>query len=508
MAYDFAQYCIDSGFVEAELTDVQKTALQAGYKAKTAPPPAPAQPPTPEKPTATLDSILEAGRAERERVQRVTELVASFVTERPSMIEQAEAVGRQAIEGKWTEQATELAILRLGREVGSSINLLSRGTPEVDGKVVEAAVCMTGGLEMIEKEYDERTLDAAKRNFRHGLSIGELVMMAARRNGFRGTSLRGNLHDALKAAFRADPEPRGIRAEGTSTYSIPDVVSNVANKFLRVGFEAVDQAWRQMSAIRSVKDFKTATTIALTGGEMYKKVAPSGELKHGNISDLAYTNKADTYGSLLAIGRADLINDDTGALTSAGRRVGRGGALKLNDLFWSTFLANSSFFTSGNNNVSTGAGSALSLAGLVAADQTFQLQTDPDGFPLGIMPALLVVPPALRITALNLMNSTFIVSGNTSGLPDSNAFAGAYNVVSSPYMQNSSYTGNSNAAWYLLASPNDMPVIEVAFLNGVQMPTVETTQAEFEILGIALRGYFDVGVALQEFRGGVRSAGS
>jgi hypothetical protein len=434
--------------------------------------------------------------------------VGNFITERPGCVEQVEALSRQAIEGKWDVQALELALLRLGRHTASSISLLSRGSPEIGQKVIEAAVCMTGGLETIEKEYDAGTLEAAHTHFRHGLSIGELVLMSARRNGFRGDSLRGNLPGALRAAFRADQDAQQIRAEGTSTYTIPDVVSNVANKFLRVGFEAVDQAWRRMSAIRSVKDFKQTTTVALTGGELYKQVAPSGELKHGSIGDLAYNNQASTYGTLLAIGRQDLINDDTGALTSAGRRVGRGGALKLNDIFWTVFLNNSSFFTSGHSNVSTGGGSALALAGLQTADSTFVTQTDPDGFPLGVSARLLVVPSALRITALNLMNSTFIVSGNTTGLPDGNAFAGAYEVVSSPYMSNSTYTGNSSAAWYILADPNDLPVIEVAFLNGVQMPTVETTQAEFEILGIAMRGYFDFGVSLQEYRGGVRSAGS
>ena len=493
---NFEQWCVQNGFVAAELTDVQRTALEASFKAQTKP-----------KETPKLEDVLEAAKKEEARREKITQLVAAFIGERPSLIDVAEAISRQAIEGKWTEQQTELELLRAGRNVGASISLLSRGTPDISGKVIEAALCKEGNYENLEKDYDAATLEAMDKHFRHGLSIGELILMGARRSGYRGNSLRSNLPDALRAAFRADPE-RGIRAEGTSTYTIPDIVSNVANKFLRVGFEAVDQAWRRMSAIRSVKDFKQTTTVALTGGEMYGKVAPSGELKHGSIGDRVYNNQASTYGTLLAISRTDLINDDTGALTSAGRRVGRGGALKLNDLFWSTFLNNSSFFTSGNNNVSTGAGSALGLAGLQTADSTFRTQTDPDGFPLGVQPTLLVVPSALRITAMNLMNSTFIVSGNTTGLPNSNSFAGAYDVVSSPYMSNSSYTGNSTAAWYLLADPNDLPVIEVAFLNGVEMPTVETTQAEFEILGIAMRGFFDFGVATQEFRGGVRSNGS
>jgi hypothetical protein len=184
--------------------------------------------------------------------------------------------------------------------------------------------------------------------------------------------------------------------------------------------------------------------------------------------------------------------------------------LKLNDIFWTPFLNNSSFFSSGNKNVSTGAGSALTSAGggISAAETVFLNQTDPDGFPLGIMPAILLAPPTLKAAAMTAMNSQFIVSGNTSGLGALNIFQGRYRVESSPYMENSSYTGNSTAAWYLLADPAQMAVIEIAALNGRVEPIVESSVAEFDTLGIQMRGYSDIGVSTQEKRGGVRSAGS
>jgi hypothetical protein len=60
----------------------------------------------------------------------------------------------------------------------------------------------------------------------------------------------------------------------------------------------------------------------------------------------------------------------------------------------------------------------------------------------------------------------------------------------------------------LLADPNDIPVIEVAFLNGQEAPTVESADADFGMLGVAFRGFHDFGASLQEYRAGVRSAGS
>ena len=69
-------------------------------------------------------------------------------------------------------------------------------------------------------------------------------------------------------------------------------------------------------------------------------------------------------------------------------------------------------------------------------------------------------------------------------------------------------TGNSDTAWYLLVGPGDFAIIDVAFLDGRQMPTVETADMDFNKLGIQMRGYHDWGVAFHEKRGGIKSAGT
>ena len=69
------------------------------------------------------------------------------------------------------------------------------------------------------------------------------------------------------------------------------------------------------------------------------------------------------------------------------------------------------------------------------------------------------------------------------------------------------FTGNSSKAWYLLADPNRLPVIEVASINGQESPTIETAEADFNVLGIQMRGYHDFGVNLQDPRGGCKSKG-
>ena len=82
--------------------------------------------------------------------------------------------------------------------------------------------------------------------------------------------------------------------------------------------------------------------------------------------------------------------------------------------------------------------------------------------------------------------------------PIANPHAGKFRTEVSRYLANTRYTGASAKAWYLLASPADLPVIEVAFLNGQESPTIETAEADFNVLGIQMRGYHNFGVALQD----------
>ncbi len=202
-----------------------------------------------------------------------------------------------------------------------------------------------------------------------------------------------------------------------------------------------------------------------------------------------------------------MINDDLSAFVSAGRRLGRGGALKFNTVFWTEFLDDSAFFTSGHNNFDDGAvDSILTAVGLDNATSIFRQQTDPDGNPLGSRPKFLLVPVPLEGAAMTLMSSELLNFVTTTAAVNgqANIWRGRYTVVSSDYLAGSS---DILKAWYLLADPNDLPVIEACFLNGVEMPTVETADMDFDRLGIALRGFHDFGVTKQEYRAGVKLKG-
>jgi len=349
--------------------------------------------------------------------------------------------------------------------------------------VIEASFALQGSLPGVEKMYDEKTLEAAHKA-RREISLGEVLVQAAAANGYDGQR-------RLNASTL-----RPILAAAWATHNISGILSNTANKFLLAGFNSVESAWRQISTVRSVNDFKALTSYRLNGGFKFEKVANGGELKNAAASEESRTISADTYGIMTSVTRTDLINDDLSALTAVPQRIGRGGALKLNDVFWAEFVDDASFFTNARGNLSAGS-LALSLTNLKALATKFRKLKDPDGNPVAVEPRILLVPVDLELAAAEIMGSSLIQSGATGGQPDRNVLAGRYQVVASTYLTNTT-------DYYLLASPSDLATMEVAFLNGVQSPIVETAEADFNTLGVQMRGYFDFGVAKAEYLAGVK----
>ena len=425
--------------------------------------------------TKPADEVLEASAA-------VAPAEVAVVDEQPNVTVSAETEGLKAEVEQLKKEIVkmkELEQVRASRAAAPSVQ------SEIDGdRVIEAALALQGGLPNVEKRYDERTLEAADKAARN-VSLAQVVLRAAMQNGYDGPQrlTSATLGPVLRAAW--------------TTHSIAGILSSTVNKFLLAGFDSVESAWRQISTTRSVNDFKTLTSYRLNGGFKFEKVANGGELQNAAASDETRTISADTYGIMTSVTRQDLINDDLGALTAVPQRIGRGGALKLNDVFWAAFVDDASFFTADRGNLRAGS-HALSLANLKSLATLYRKLKDPDGNPVAIEPRILLVPPDLELTAAEIMGSSLIQAGTTTGpLPERNVLAGRYQVVSSVYLTNTT-------DYYLLASPADLPVMEVAFLNGVQSPIVETAEADFNTLGVQMRGYFDFGCAKAEYLAGVK----
>ena len=458
---------------------------------------------------------FEARKLEAQRRTEIREYADNMAAKREGDLDWVESIEKMcahAIEKGMGVTDFRLELQEAMAPAGFSVVTSRNRDSGLSSRVLEAAVCMAGRLgsdeDLVKKHrFTDQELQTAHDKFKGRIGLKQLLFVAAEANGYRSHYANDITPEVQNAAFGYSG-PRQIHGSGMSTLSISTILSNVANKFMRDGFNSVDQTCLRIAGIRNVNDFKTITTTSLTDGLIFEKVGPSGEIKHGTLGEIAYTNKADTYAKMLAITRTDYINDDLGALTLVPKKLGNGSMKKLNDIFWTEFLAlvSANFFGTANVNINT-AVADMTIGGLAATETIFMNQTNPDATPLGLQPAILLVPTALKAAANTLMTSEKIVTGESATKGDGNPFRGRFQVESSPYISNSSYTGATSVGWWMLANPGEMPVIEIAALYGRVEPTVETADAEFNVLGVQMRGYSDVGVKRQEYRGGVYADG-
>lgn len=429
----------------------------------------------------TMSDTLENMPAPETPVSVTAEAPANVavdtVKEHPSITaEDVTRIVREAI------RAERLEDVRSSRASAPAVHVVEAANSD---KVIEASLALAGGLRNADKMYDAKTLEAADRR-RGTASLGETLIEAARKSGYTGGNriTAGNIREILAAAF--------------ATHSISNVLANTYGKFLLQGYTAVESSWEQFANVRSVSDYKTVTGVRLNGGFEFEEIGPTGELKSADATDEARTIRAKLTGRMSSVSMVDIINDDLGAITQIPSRLGRGAAIKLNKDFWTEFEANNATFFRG---ATAGAGNAFALSSIKTAVSAYRKLTDPDGNPLGITPAILLVPPELEVAAEEAMGSSVLITGENSTRTNVNVFAGRYQVVSSAYL-------SSATTWWLAASPAELPAMEVAFLNGQRAPTVEQADVDFSMLGIQMRGHFSYGVAKAEARGAYRMATS
>jgi len=373
--------------------------------------------------------------------------------------------------------------VRAGRPAGPAIHGVEA---TIEPKVTEAALAIQAGIrsEELVADYGEKTIEAAYKA-RRDVSLSEVFVQAARANGYTGSgNIRSSLPLIIQAAF--------------ASHQISDLLSNLVNKFLLRGFNAVENVWQRVSDVRAVNDFKAINLLRLNGDLKFKKVGPAGELKVANVSDYKRSLSAETWGITTQVTRQDMFNDDLNALSLLPQRMGRGAGLALNEAIWTEFLSNNAAYFTPSQSPTPAAGNALSLTSLQAANTAFRRLNDPDGNPLGVRPAFLLVPPGLQVGALTLNNGNQLIASGLSSTsaknlePNVNVLAGLFEVVVSNYLE--SMAGGSQTTWWMVADGNDLPALNVAFLQGQQSPTIEQVLPDADKLGVTLRGFMDFGV--------------
>ena len=348
-----------------------------------------------------------------------------------------------------------------------------RASAPKDKKTLVAAACMGAAMSGrdIQTYCKGADLDAA-----HDLKVTRLSdIFAALGYGYRPGDDTG-MGNAVRAAF--------------SSADLPNVLSGVMQKFVLAGFGAMGETWREISRAVPVKDFKAVKGVRLVMGGLLKPLAKGGNLQHVDLSDEARDLQAETKGSIISITREDLINDDLGVLATIPERFGQMASRTINkDVF-------AALSTTGSDYGASTSG-ALNLDNLAAAYGLAMGIKDSSGDPLGPLPDRILCSSENYVLAKSIYQSETI-TGASSKTGQANVLRGVLQPVTSPYL-------NGTAYWLFNSA---FPLVDVAFLNGVQTPTVETASADFSQLGISVRCYYDYGVTPGDTKAALYSTGA
>ena len=452
--------------------------------------------PTPVEASITQTDVtaaaLSAVKAERERVAQIKEICAG---EFPEIEAKAIADGIGIDEVRTQVLA---AFRKKEPQAAPNIAIHSNAT---DAKTIEAALALRAGVgeAIMLKAYGEQVVEAAAKNC--DISLKETMIECLKIEGKDPGRTFGN--DTIEAAF--------------SSVSLPGILNNVANKKLLQAFTAQPIIATRLCSTGDLNDFKESERYRLTDVGDLKQVAQDGEIQDGGLTEEKAVNKLETYAKKFCLTRQMIINDDLGAFMRIPTAMGNRAARLIDQLFFKRLLANptqadgNALFHSAHGNLLTGADSAFGVDSLQEAIGKFLDQVDADGQPISVEPRFLLVPTALKFKALELTKGTqFVIAGDTNTVrPALNAIADEnLQVVSSPYLANSAYSGYSTTAWYLFGDPSQVDTFEIGYLNGKRTPTIERGETDFNTLGMWFRVYFDLGIREQGHRGIVKANGA
>ena len=332
-------------------------------------------------------------------------------------------------------------------------------------------------------------------------------------------------HMSLRELARASLQDRGILVGSMApmqmvgmafTHDSSDfgnILVDIAAKSVLQGWEEAAETFHLWTKTGRLSDFKTAKRVGMGEFTSLREVRPGAEYKYITTSDRGETIRLATYGEMFSITRQAILNDDLDQLTTVPRRMGEAARGTIGDLVYDTLINNptmsdgKALFEASHKNLFTGAGSALSIDALSKAKTAMALQkgqVDKDSKErartLNIRPAFVLVPVALEDKAKQLIRSASVPGADTNAGID-NPIRNFADVVAEPRLDDASAT-----AWYMAAKKGS-DTIEVAYLDGVELPYLEQLQG-FTIDGVTSKVRIDAGVAPLDSRGLNRSNGA
>lgn len=270
--------------------------------------------------------------------------------------------------------------------------------------------------------------------------------------------------------------------EAMTTSDFPYLFGDVIDRQLLAAYRERPASWQMWAKRSTVTDFRTVSRFRITNGDQVLDEVPQDtEYGEGKLAETRYQYAVKKYGRIIPFSFETLTNDDLGGLQDSPRRLGIA-ARRSEEKFATQLIADSagphaSLYTVGQGNkIST----ALSVAGLQDAYAAMAaISIDANSEPIENTPAVLVVPPALEVTAKNILNATQVwlkTSGGGTSAQEVLAqnWMANLKLAVAPYLPVVITSGTLGAtSWFIFADPNlGGAAVEMGFLRGHETPEI------------------------------------
>lgn len=477
----------------AHMPEALKALMQprASTPAAAAPTPSPAAPTSQPAPAAPDEAAVRAqiNAAENTRREGIRAVFQPFAASHGEMLNEVLLDSSVTIE---QAQAKLLASLASGATPSAgpsgsqgANSLVYAGNGNLVGDSVRASVMARAGLE--EQQSDNRY------NF---MSLRELA--------------RASLVDRGIGVASYSPMQMVGLAFTHTTSDFGTILIDVASRSMLAGWDEAEETFQLWTKKGMLSDFKTVHRVGLGEFPSLRQVREGAEYKYVTVGSRSQPIALATYGEIFSITRQAIINDDMNLLTDIPRKMGMAAKATIGDLVYAILTSNpvlsdgKALFHADHKNLQTGASSALSIESLSKAKTQMATQkTEVEGGKprtLNIRPAFVLTPVALEDKAKQIIRSAS-VPGAESNSGIENPIRNFAEVIGEPRLDDNSATA------YYLAARQGSDTIEVAYLDGNELPYMEQQQG-FTVDGVATKVRIDAGVAPLDFRGLQKSNGA
>lgn len=309
-----------------------------------------------------------------------------------------------------------------------------------------------------------------------------------RRNNRQNARFSRAVHEAARLIddVRAGRRSDFVLREAMTTSDFPLLFGDVIDRVMLGNYAEWQPTWQNIVRPGTARDFRATKRLYITGGEaVLAQVKEQEEYPGASLGEGQYTVSVKKYGRRMPFSWEAILNDDMDALADVPARFARA-ARRSEERFVATLYAGASgplaaVYSVGNKNIVTG-NPVFSITALQTAMTVLSRQVDADGEPITIEMIELVVPPALEIPALNVLNAVQVEIGLVGQGLDAAAVTENRLIVANwmksrlrlsvnPYLPSIASSANGDTSWYLFASPRaGRPAIEFVRLRGFEQP--------------------------------------